>query len=94
MAIISLNMLARAKNRRAEERKLKNTPIRFSDSFVMGITCDVSDSGLSFRAHQPIENKMVVKLSCDFLWNAPREGIVRWCSKIYPGIYKVGIALI
>jgi hypothetical protein len=97
-------MFTRVKDRRAEEREIKNILIRFSDTFVLGqqpsppmhdgFTFDVSDSGLSFRAYQPIEHMMAIRLSCDFLWDAPREGIVKWCSKIYPGIYKVGIALI
>jgi hypothetical protein len=93
-----------ARNTRKEERTVKAVPIRYSDTFLKGeeaypplhegVTFDVSRSGLSFRTYRPVEHMMAIRLQSDFLWRGHREGVVRWCSKIYPGIYKVGVALL
>jgi hypothetical protein len=93
-----------ARDTRKEERTVRAVPIRYSDTFLEGeepfppihdgVTFDVSASGLSFRTYRPVEHMMVIRLTSDFLWKETREGVVRWCSKIYPGIYKVGISLI
>ncbi len=89
--------------RRIEERECESFLVRYSGSadpkdestvFVkFAATFNVSDSGLCFRS--PMQFKRAHRLSfmSDQLWEDEREGVVRWCTKIYPGIYKVGVDL-
>jgi hypothetical protein len=58
------------------------------------ISVNISKSGVSFLSLKPVERKISIRLASDRLWDSPREGVVRWCSKVAPGSYRVGVSLI
>lgn len=94
----------RASRTRKEKRTQKAIAILYSNTFVEngsddpqifeGTTYDISPSGLSFRTNTPVEHMMTITITCERLWTEPRMGIVKWCSEVYPGVYKVGVSLI
>ncbi len=59
----------------------------------LAITSNVSESGVSFRSLKPMGGVARLKLVNDTLWQAPKEGMVRWCTETAPGIYKVGVSI-
>ncbi len=90
--------------RRTEEREHNSFLVRYSGStdpkdksttFVkFAATFNVSESGLCFRSPMSFEKNQRLSFMSNELWEGEREGVVRWCEVIHPGIYKVGIALL
>ncbi len=90
--------------RRTEKRQHESFLVRYSGStdpknetttFVkFAATFNVSESGLCFRSPMPFEKTHRLTFLCDELWEGEREGVVRWCNILHPGIYKIGVALL
>jgi hypothetical protein len=90
--------------KRSEERTTRVGLVRYSIAEVTGgttgclpnfaISVNVSSSGVSFLSLKPVERMTSIRLSSDRLWDYPREGVVRWCSEVAPGSYRVGVLLV
>ncbi len=88
---------------RFEERIPKVVLIRYYETsepngkplglFHFALTSNVSRSGVAFRSLKPIVANRTLRLVNEALWGFPREGVVKWCTKTSPGVYKVGVAL-
>lgn len=90
--------------KRAEERAPESYLIRYSgyadsrsESAIFErftATLNISESGLCFMSPKPLKKSHRLRLISKELWDGEREGVVRWCSLVQPGIYKVGIELL
>ncbi|NIT02160.1 MAG: hypothetical protein GTO09_08510 [Candidatus Latescibacteria bacterium] len=90
--------------RRLEERECESFLVRYygstdpkdeSTTFErFTATLNISDSGLCFMSPKPLKKSHRLRFISKELWDGEREGVVRWCSLVQPGIYKVGVELL
>jgi hypothetical protein len=90
--------------KRSEERTPRVGLVRYSGAEVtdgtagclanFAISVNVSGSGVSFLSLKPVERMTPIRLSSDWLWDHPREGVVMWCSEVASGSYRVGVSLV
>jgi len=90
-------------DRRSEKREPDVTLVRYSGTpdlkgraatFVrFATTVNMSRSGLCFRSPMSFETSHRLTFTNDELWEAPREGEVRWCEETEGGIFIIGVAL-
>jgi len=85
--------------KRREKRKLVTVPVECrtpgeAENFsARGITVNVSPSGVSFYTHKKLEEGANILISGNDLWEGPRRGEVKWCTRIIGGLYRVGMLL-
>lgn len=85
------------KEKRVEKRLPVNLPVTYSydvdNSVIAGksSTTNLSDSGLSFYSDMPLKEGHHLRVHLNHIWDAPRDGIVRWCAKQHTQ-YKIGIS--
>ena len=85
------------KERRGQERNIISLPVTYScsDRYIItstdGTAFDISNSGMSFYTNIPFYEGVNLQVHTR-IWNFPKASIVKWCSKKYLNIYKVGIS--
>jgi c-di-GMP-binding flagellar brake protein YcgR len=88
------------KERRGQKRNIINLPVAYSCSnkyktyeFTSNDSTafDLSDSGMSFYTNIPLNEGINLQVHTH-IWNSPKASIVKWCSKKYINVYKVGIS--
>ena len=88
-------MIKVPKERRANKGRLSiNVPcIASADSETLGecTTFDLGKGGMCIFSKKRLEVGYVIELRCTALWHGPKRGIVKWCQKIQPNLYRIGI---
>ena len=85
------------KERRRQKRYLISLPVTylFSDKHKVdsndGTAFDFSDSGMSFYTDTPLFKGHNLQVHTQ-IWKSSQKSIVKWCSKKYLNIYKVGVS--
>ena len=55
-------------------------------------TVDLGKGGIGIFSKKSLAVGDVIELQCKSLWDAPKRGTARWCQKILPDLYRIGIA--
>jgi hypothetical protein len=61
--------------------------------YLVGITCDISDSGIGFYTNMTLHKGIGINILCEDLWNERRAGTVKWCKTLNLNFSLVGVAL-
>ncbi|MDA8092073.1 MAG: hypothetical protein M0Z61_17850 [Nitrospiraceae bacterium] len=57
------------------------------------VTLNTSGSGVSVYIEKSLQSGSRFIIYSGKLWDVPKEGIVKWCTKIASGLYRAGICL-
>jgi hypothetical protein len=57
----------------------------------MGISVNLSNSGVCFFSHRRLEAGQKVAISSR-LWDSPRNAVVRWSNSIMGGLFRIGMS--
>lgn len=92
-------MIKLAKERRVQKRKQMSLPVFYSYMgeyeyvYNHGTTFDISDSGICFYTHTPLNENLPIQVIISDIWDTPRSGVVKWCSLKNLNFYKIGLSL-
>ncbi|MDA8388769.1 MAG: hypothetical protein M0Z58_08940 [Nitrospiraceae bacterium] len=57
------------------------------------VTFNISDSGVGVYTEKSLDRGAAFMIYSGKLWALPRRGIVKWCRKLAPGLYRAGIEM-
>ena len=63
------------------------------DTVVECTTFDLGKGGVGIFSNESLEASRVIELRCKAIWDVPKKGTAKWCRKIQPNLYRIGIAL-
>lgn len=84
--------------RRSQKRIQISIPINYEYSAEHKIISDhgksfnISDSGMCFYTHTPLQEGLNLQVHSKHIWDSPRASIVRWCNKKHLNFYQVGVS--
>lgn len=93
-----------SEERRKKRRDIITVPVNYSYSVqpggggpkkqsTSGISLNVSDAGMCFYTHMPLQEGARISVSSKAIWEASKKGVVKWCRKITEELYRVGVEL-
>lgn len=75
-----------------EEAEKKGGPKKQGES-MQCVTVNTSDSGVSVYTEKSMQSGSRFIIYSGKLWDIPKEGIVKWCTRLASGLYRAGILL-